>query len=101
VGHTGQRLDVGDYDWAIEDPVLDQTIKAIGWYYLCVSDDVMTDRAHFLRAYEALLNRYSQAETVPLLAAPGQRQEAVAQLTAGVAETLAANGAKRKAKVAA
>ena len=40
------------------NPITDRVIRSMGWWYnLCLSENGMADRAHFLRAYDELAQR--------------------------------------------
>ena len=39
------------------DETTAQVVKAMGWRYLCGSENEMADRAHFTKAYDAITNR--------------------------------------------
>ena len=46
--------------------LIERTMKAMGWRNICLSEDGMADRAHFMRIYDALRQRHSaQARTLP------------------------------------
>lgn len=49
VGHTGKP--------EFASPVTAQVVRAMGWRDLCMSENVVADRAHFLRMYEQLVER--------------------------------------------
>jgi hypothetical protein len=40
-----------------DDPVCAKVVNAIGWYELCHSTNQEADRAHFMRAYDTLVQR--------------------------------------------
>jgi hypothetical protein len=39
------------------DEITAQVVKAMGWRYLCGSENEMADRSHFCKAYDAITNR--------------------------------------------
>lgn len=39
------------------DPITRKVVDALGFRYLCLSTDVMADRAHFLKVYDNLVER--------------------------------------------
>lgn len=50
--------DVGSYgtpDWS--SPLIERTVKSLGWRNLCLSENQVADRARFLQAYEQLMER--------------------------------------------
>jgi len=49
VGHCGQPK--------FENPLAEQVVQQLGWRYLCLSENPMADRAHFIQAYKALLEQ--------------------------------------------
>ena len=49
VGYIGQPV--------FQHPLTAQLVNAMGWQNLCRSENQVADRAHFLTAYEQLLNR--------------------------------------------
>lgn len=60
------------------NPVTARVVDALGWKYLCLSEDSMADRAHFLKAYEQVAAR----ETREVIMLPEVR-ELAKRLTAG------------------
>lgn len=47
-------------DWAeptFSEPLIIDAVKAMGWQALCRSDNPVSDRAHFVQVYQALLER--------------------------------------------
>lgn len=47
-------------------PLVDTAMRAMGWRNICLSEDGMADRAHFMRIYDALRQRESaRARTLP------------------------------------
>jgi len=46
-------------------PLAYQAVKALDWYSLCKSESPETDRAHFLRIYEAIKTRNDQQYVLP------------------------------------
>jgi hypothetical protein len=54
----------GPPEWS--HPLIGETIKTLGSYAdLCRSTNHVADRAHFLRAYEALLEKYREEQRLP------------------------------------
>lgn len=45
-----------------EDKLIDKTIKCIGWRDICLSENISIERAHFIKAYDQLLNREKSEE---------------------------------------
>ena len=45
-------------------PLIRETVDAIGWEYLRYSENLIADRAHFLKAYESLTLRQKENEIV-------------------------------------
>lgn len=88
---TAYVLAAGNYEWDFDDPLAAVVVRSMGWAYLCQSDEVMADRAHFLKAYEAIRDReYSAAAELPAVAqARALVAGEAAQLLATVAGTLA------------
>ena len=71
----------------IEHPFIAEAVAAIGgWYDLCTSDNVVADRAHFMKIYEQLVARREADERLlPAardLKALNRGQPVIAQLTA-------------------
>lgn len=50
VGHTGQP--------EFDDPVVASVVKGMGWRELCLSENQMADRAHFMKLYEQQADRH-------------------------------------------
>jgi hypothetical protein len=46
-------------------PIALEVIKAMDWVSLCTSENPETDRAHFLRIYQAIKNRHDQRYILP------------------------------------
>jgi len=46
-------------------PLAYQAVKALDWYALCKSENPETDRAHFLRIYQAIKTRNDQRYVLP------------------------------------
>lgn len=65
---------LGGEHWTIPDPITARLVPSFGgWAAMCQSDDVMVDRAHFIKAYEAIQARQAeQARQLP--AAPKQKE---------------------------
>ena len=49
----------------LKNPIAARVVQAMGWKYLCLSEDGMADRAHFLKAYDQVKER-EQREVVML-----------------------------------
>lgn len=47
-------------------PLTRQTVKMMGWTNLCVSENPIADRAHFMQIYEALLKRNEESRYLPI-----------------------------------
>jgi hypothetical protein len=58
VGHVGQP--------AWEDPLTKKVVDDLGWRHLCLSDNPIADRSHFIQAYQALAERRRTAQRRPL-----------------------------------
>jgi len=57
-GHAGQP--------EFADPLLIRAVDALGWRQLCLSDNPIADRAHFVQIYQALIERQKQEQRRPL-----------------------------------
>ena len=91
-----QYGDFRNYFWEFKDPLVGKLVKALGWTYLCQSEDEMADRAHFRKSYEVEQARARdearltpalaafQAEQRAALPAPGERSAAALALMAQV-----------------
>jgi hypothetical protein len=91
-------LAVGGYEWHFDDVLAGEIVAALGWGYLCMSEDEMADRAHFIKAYEQKRDRaYADARLTPelldfqahrraALAEPDSRAAAAKQLMAGIGQ---------------
>ena len=55
-------------DKAMENlsPIALEVVKAMDWVSLCMSECQETDRAHFLRIYQAIKNRHDQRYILPI-----------------------------------
>ena len=40
-----------------DNPITTQVVEQLGWRYLCLSENPVADRAHFVQAYQALAER--------------------------------------------
>jgi hypothetical protein len=49
VGHSGKPH--------FKNPIAAQVVDQLGWRYLCLSENPVADRAHFVQAYQALAER--------------------------------------------
>jgi hypothetical protein len=45
------------------NPITSKVVKQLGWGYLCHSDNQVSDRAHFIQAYQVLAERVHTAES--------------------------------------
>jgi hypothetical protein len=91
-------LAVGGYEWNFDDKIAGEVVAAFGWGYLCMSEDEMADRAHFIKSYEQKRDRaYADARLTPdllafrdqhqaALPAPADRRADMARLLAGVGQ---------------
>ena len=59
VGHCGQP--------SFKNPLVKQVVDQLGWRYLCLSENPVADRAHFVQAYQALAERQRQDTRRPQL----------------------------------
>jgi hypothetical protein len=46
-------------------PAIDAVVDSIGWRTLCLSTDLMVDRAHFLKMYGVAVERIERERTMP------------------------------------
>ena len=46
-------------------PLAREVVRVMDWYTLCMSENPETDRAHFLRIYQAIKTRHDQKYTLP------------------------------------
>lgn len=44
------------------NPITEAVVKAIGWRELCASENIVADRAHFMRMYDQLVARGEQVQ---------------------------------------
>ena len=44
-----------------ENPLAEQVVQQLGWRYLCLSENPVADRAHFVQAYQAMAERQRQS----------------------------------------
>ena len=42
------------------DPLIAKAVECLGWHYLCSSENVVADRAHFAKVYEQFVEREAQ-----------------------------------------
>lgn len=49
IGHCSQPV--------FTNPLVKQVVEQLGWRYLCLSDNPVADRAHFIQAYQVLAER--------------------------------------------
>jgi hypothetical protein len=54
VGYCGQPH--------FENPITSKVVEQLGWGYLCQSDNQVSDRAHFIQAYQVLAERKHAVE---------------------------------------
>jgi len=52
-GHCGQPK--------FTNPLAAQVVQQLGWRYLCLSENPVADRAHFVQAYQAMAERQRQS----------------------------------------
>jgi hypothetical protein len=51
-----------------DNPIAAQVVKQLGWHYLCLSENPVADRAHFIQAYQAIAERQrNSAHRIPLV----------------------------------
>ena len=51
-------VDVGSYrNPEFSNPAIVETVQAFGWKNLCLSENEVADRAHFIKAYEQIVKR--------------------------------------------
>lgn len=70
VGRTGRYRQP-----AFADPLVARCVEAIGWVAICDSEDEMVERAHFVRAYDAMASRSAEDRSVASL--PGVARPAL------------------------
>ncbi len=79
VGHVGQPV------W--DDPLTKKVVDDLGWRHLCLSENPIADRSHFIQAYQALVERRRIEQRRPLevqqfiALQAGSQPELPAQLT--------------------
>lgn len=57
---------VGSYDTPVfSHPAITNTVNAMGWRTLCMSEEQMADRAHFLRLYGTCRDRIQRDAAIP------------------------------------
>lgn len=44
----------------IQDPIVAEAVRCVGWKDICYSENVEATRAHFMKAYDQLLSRKKQ-----------------------------------------
>ena len=57
------------------DPLTRKCVESIGYMQLCMSENIMVERAHFQKIFEVMAKREQQQKQMPL-----QLQEAIAKL---------------------
>ena len=57
------------------DPLVARCVEGIGWLAICDSEDEMVERAHFVRAYEAMASSAAEDRSVATL--PGVARPAL------------------------
>jgi len=57
VGHSGTPV--------YSNPLIEKTVRVFGWRNLCLSENVVSDRARFIEAYEQFLAKH-EAEAITL-----------------------------------
>lgn len=94
-----QISDVGSYGSPqFSNPLIDSTVRALGWRNLCLSENQTADRARFVQCYEQLLSRaerddlmlpevkgYIEANGAPMLP-PGAQIKMLADRLAALRE---------------
>jgi hypothetical protein len=45
---------------SFEDPLIAKAVDCLGWQYLCSSENIVADRAHFAKVYEQFAEREAQ-----------------------------------------
>jgi hypothetical protein len=54
---------VGHYNHPIFDnPITAQVVNQLSWRYLCLSENPVADRAHFIQAYQVLIEREKNSD---------------------------------------
>jgi hypothetical protein len=49
---------VGHYDYpTLDNTIAAQVVEQLGWHYLCLSENPVADRAHFVQAYQTIAER--------------------------------------------
>lgn len=48
------------------DPVLKKVVKSIGWETLCMSENKMADRAHFIKLYDVVKKQDNEEKLLPV-----------------------------------
>ena len=52
----------------LDNPIATKVVEQLGWRYLCLSENPVADRAHFVQAYQALAERErSSAHRLPMV----------------------------------
>ena len=73
IQHTG-HYNLPKFD----NPITAQVVKQLNWRYLCLSNNPVADRAHFIQAYQALVERERNSEhRLPMV------REFISELKAG------------------
>jgi hypothetical protein len=60
VGHVGKPR--------FANPVTARVVAALGWFELCTSENIIADRAHFMRMYDEMAERVAQESRLTPLA---------------------------------
>ncbi len=61
----GEVRRIGSYGRPdISNPIISRAVDAIGWRVICLSEEPEYTRAHFVKAYEALLKRAEQEQSL-------------------------------------
>lgn len=76
-------------------PILKRAVAAIGWQTLCQSDNVVADRAHFFRVYEAIVARERERMTLDPAAQIAGSTAPVALVGSGEVTSLDAKRAEK------
>jgi hypothetical protein len=75
-----QIVSVGSYGApAFSSPLIERTVRNLGWRNLCMSENQIADRARFVQAYEQILERATK-EDIMLPSVKGYIEERGAQL---------------------
>ena len=56
-GHAGEPV--------FSHPLVEKAVEILGWRYLCLSEDIVADRAHFFQAYKVLAQEFRKSARQP------------------------------------